>query len=434
VHRLSILVVLSGCGRLGFDSAGGAPPDPDAPNVTTITIQHNGGDGTVVGPNGFTCTGQTCTLDVAPGTVVSFRGLAATDSWFAGWTGPCGGNFDCEFQADTSVTILADFSPTPNRVFVTSTTTDGAFGGLAGGDAICAARAAAAGLNGTFIAYLSDSTTNAANRVNAGSRGWVRTDGAPFADAPTVFATGNNLVFPVRLDEYGNDLGDVRVYTGTNFGSTTANLCLDWTSNAGVDTGTVSEPKYGFDSAGGYGGACSSQAHLLCAEIGRVVQIKLRPDTGRVAFMTKTNWIPGGGRASADALCTSEAAAAGLTGTFLAAIATTTESIASRFPIGEVYRRVDGVRLLRSPGMLAADWLDVPPQLDQLGDVVRSDFWSGASRLSAASASPADNCNDWMDGTGTINGIMHWTTNTDLRSPAKADPCDNAIPVLCLEH
>jgi hypothetical protein len=432
VMRGLSLILLAGCGRFGFD-AGDPPSDPDAPVGTgvRITIEHNGGDGTVVGPNGFTCTTGTCTFDVAPGTEVSLRGLAATDAWFAGWSGPCGGNFKCDLYVDADVTIVADFTPTPNRVFVTSTTTDGAFGGIAGADAICAARAAAADLTGTFIAYLSDNATTAASRV-VGSRGWIRTDGAPFVDAPTAFSTGA-VWFPSRLDELGNDLGSIPAYTGTSFGAATANRCLEWTSNAGAENGTTNELFFGYDSFRSSNRACSSQQHLLCTEIGRVVPITVRPDTGRLAFMSTAGWKPGGGRASADAHCANEATAAGLPGTFLAAIATTTESIASRFPEGKLYRRVDGVRLLRSSDLFTAEWVDVPPELDGFGDVVSNDFWTGAQRFDATPLA-AENCNDWTDGTTALAGVLHWTTNTEFQTPAKTEPCNQTFPVLCVEN
>src|SRR5688572_26304070 len=125
-------VLLVACGRMGFDEA---PDDPPIEDVARVIVQYNGmAGGMVVGPDGFTCTGQTCTLDVVPGTAVTLRGLAATNTWFAGWTGPCGGNFNCDLQVDADITVIADFSPMPNRVFITSTKTDGAFGGVAAAD------------------------------------------------------------------------------------------------------------------------------------------------------------------------------------------------------------------------------------------------------------------------------------------------------------
>ena len=56
-------------------------------------------------------------------------------------------------------------SPTPKRVFVTSSTFDGNLGGLAGADVKCQGAATTAGLPGTFRAWLSDSTTSASARL-----------------------------------------------------------------------------------------------------------------------------------------------------------------------------------------------------------------------------------------------------------------------------
>lgn len=426
-----LLMLVAGCGRFGFDADDGSP-DPDAsPTTARLTIEHNGGDGVVVGPAGFTCNTGTCTLDVDPGTTVNLRGLAAAGAWFAGWTGPCGGNFDCELVVTADVSVIADFTATPNRVFVTSTDTDGAFGGLAGGDAICATRAAAAGLTGTFIAYLSDSTTAAPSRI-AASRGWVRTDGAPVADSPGQLL-GGSLIFPPRLDELGNDLEDAQVYTGTDFGDATVDLCGDWTIGDGSSSGSINEVKFGADMPGARQRACSFRARLLCVEIGRVVPVETRADTGRQAFVTANKWTPGGGRASADAHCASEATLGGLTGNFLAAIATSTETIKSRFDPTAVYRRVDGVRLLRGPGLFTASWMDVPPQLDQFGAILSNDLWTGTNRFDTLPAA-ADTCNDWTVGTAALDGLMHYSTNSDLRSAFKTDPCDSPIPLLCLEN
>jgi hypothetical protein len=430
---LVILSGLSGCGRFGFDAdpPTDQPPPPPVDGKVRVTIKHNGGDGTVVGPNGFTCTTGQCTLDLDPGTAINFRGLAAAGAWFAGWTGPCGGNFDCDVIVDADVTIVADFTPTPNRVFVASTPITGALGGIAGGDAICAARATAAGLNGTFIAYLSSSTLDAPSRLST-SRGWVRTDGAPFADSPSSLTTGE-IVFPARLDELGSDLGDPEVFTGTEWGVKTVETCADWTSADNALNGSVNEVKLALDLPRSWGLGCGNEAHLLCVEIGRVQPVMTRPDTGRRAFATINGWQPGGGRDSADAHCAAEASLAGRNGTFLAAIATTTESIASRFPTDAIYRRIDGVRLSRAAGLWTSEWFDVPPQIDQFGDLISADFWTGANRFDALPQA-ADNCNDWTSNSDTLGGFMHLTTNSDLREPWKTDPCDTVVPLLCLEN
>lgn len=434
----SVLLLITGCGRLGFSDESATLPDGGAgadagDGLAHITIQRLGsGAGTITGPNGFTCSASSCELAVAPGTAMWLRAVPATDAWFAGWTGVCGGNQSCTFEATTSITLQAEFAPTPNRVFVTSTATNGAIGGVAGGDAICAARATAANLSGTFIAFLSDSTSNAASRV-ASSRGWVRIDGAPVADAPTAFGNGK-LVYPPRLDEYGNDLGSVLVFTGNDAGAVATATCLDWSSSSPTEYGRGSLSQFAARLTNGWDDTCDAQAHLMCVEIGRSVTIDIHPDTtSKQAFATTGTWVPGNGRASADALCASEASGAGLSGTFLAALATTTETIASRFSTTTQYRRVDGVRLLDGPGLTTVDFLDVPPELDASGARVDSDYWTGTTRFSKL-ATPSDNCDDWANSSALGTGAMHYTGATDVRDAAKYDPCSKAMPVLCLEQ
>ncbi len=434
----SVLLLVAACGRLGFGEEAALSPDggggPDSVDgFVHITIERQGtGTGTIVGPDGFTCSAPRCEAVVTPGTAMWLRAVPTSDAWFAGWTGMCGGNLSCAFDATTNLTLQAEFAPIPNRVFVTSIGTNGAIGGITGADAICAARATAGGLTGNFIAFLSDSTTNSVNRI-ASSRGWIRVDGAPVADAPTAFSNGN-LVFPLRLDEYGNDLGSAQVFTGNNAGSVTVNTCLDWTSNVATDYGFGALSQFASRLTSGWDQNCDSQAHLLCVEIGRVVPVDIHPDTTtKQGFATTGTWTPGNGRDSADALCANEASGAGLSGTFLAALATSTESIASRFSATAQYHRVDGVRLFDGPGLLGADFLDVPPEIDAHGARVENDYWTGATRFNKLSGG-GDSCSDWSTGSNLVNGAMHYTGATDVRNVAKYDPCSTPLPVLCLEQ
>ncbi|MBL0218619.1 MAG: hypothetical protein IPQ07_32665 [Myxococcales bacterium] len=432
----SVLLLFAACGRLGFGEESALSPDGGGPSVdgfVHITIERLGsGTGTIVGPAGFTCSAARCEAVVTPGTAMWLRAVPANDAWFAGWTGLCGGNLSCTFDATTSLTLQAEFAPIPNRVFVTSIGTNGAIGGIAGADALCAARATAGGLSGNFIAFLSDSTTNSVNRISS-SRGWIRIDGAPFADAPTAFASGN-LVFPPRLDEYGNDVGSDQVFTGINAGSVTANTCLDWTSSSATEYGFGALTQFASRLTSGWDQTCDSSARLLCVEVGRIVPVEIHPDTTtKQAFATTGTWTPGNGRGSADALCASEASGAGLSGSFLAALATSTETIASRFSASAQYHRVDGVRLFDGPGLLSADFLDVPPELDARGDRVENDYWTGATRFNKVAAG-TDSCNDWSTGSNLVSGAMHYTGATDVRDVAKYDPCSTSLPVLCLEQ
>jgi hypothetical protein len=102
--------------------------------------------------------------------------------------------------SDTAVNAV--FSPPPNIVFVTSTRHSPKFGGLAGADAICAARATAGGLAGTYKAWLSTSTVNAKDRLVPAS-GWARPDGKPVLNQIKDIES-NKVFYPPSLDESGS--------------------------------------------------------------------------------------------------------------------------------------------------------------------------------------------------------------------------------------
>jgi hypothetical protein len=112
----------------------------------------------------------------------------------------------------------------PNQVFVTSVQGDGNLGswpdaggktGLAAGDAICRARAKAAGLPGTFRAWLSDNKHDAYCRIhnldgkmadNCGKASlpvaagpWVRTDGFPFSGTINQMLSEQKVFTPPKV-------------------------------------------------------------------------------------------------------------------------------------------------------------------------------------------------------------------------------------------
>jgi hypothetical protein len=427
------LVLAGGC-RLGFDDLGNGDDGDDVAGAPRLTVTMVGSGGMVVGPNGFSCTTGTCSVELDAGTPVTLRGLAQTGRWFAGWSGPCGGNFDCAITVDADVIVEAEFTDRPNRAFVTSAAFDGAIGGASAADQRCSESATSAGLDGTWVAYVSDGIDRNAVDLLAGSRGWIRTDGAPIADSPTQFVNGP-LAFVPRLDEFGDDLQDVLVYTGSMNGvMVDASHCLGWTSNDPANAGAVIGTEWGSTFATwAFPQPCDALHHLLCVETGKTVPVVVRPDHGRIAFVTSGEWTPGGGRGAADALCASEAAQSTLPGTYLAALATSTETIADRFAPGLPWRRIDGVRLTRTSTLFVEDFLDVAPERDRAGQVVANDFWTGAMSFDTLAESNG-NCNDWTVGDTSALGDMHFTTNTWVGSPAKREPCDWAVPLLCLQE
>jgi hypothetical protein len=224
--------------------------------------------------------------------------------------------------------------PPQNLAFATSTVYAGDFGGIAAGDAICEQLAHEAGLGGTWSAWLSDKATSAYSRIRDVPGGWVLLDGSPVARSASEVVTGS-LLTPIMRDERGRDIraGQVEVWTGTSPDGTPRETCNDWTTADPATAGTI-----GFDESGAgeftlyIDRPCDSPRRIYCFETDRSAAVTIAPITGRLAFVTANSWQPNaGGVPAADALCQSEASAAGLSGTFLALMPLASATAASRF-------------------------------------------------------------------------------------------------------
>lgn len=151
-------------------------------------------------------------------------------------------------------------------VFVTSTGSNGNLGELAGADAICVARATAAGLPApaSFVAWLSDAATDAIARLTYDGP-WVRLDGVLVA-AGKADLVDETLHAPINLTETGEFLGNWGVWSGSHYtGTGTGSNCSGWaTGAAGVSA------HYGRANSAAYNwtylstGPCNSNLRLYC--------------------------------------------------------------------------------------------------------------------------------------------------------------------------
>jgi hypothetical protein len=168
----------------------------------------------------------------------------------------------------------------PPVAFVTNAEFDGDLAvaggvatGLLGGDALCQAAAANAGLSGRFRAWLSDATTNAIDRL-ADVGGWYTISWywpprQIFASAAQL-ATGPSAAF---TDEHG-DYVSRHPWTGTKVDGTrvTSTMpqgsgnCLDWTASW-VDSGATGNSNsisvYGFWTNAA-AQQCQNRASIYC--------------------------------------------------------------------------------------------------------------------------------------------------------------------------
>jgi Protein of unknown function (DUF1554) len=137
--------------------------------------------------------------------------------------------------------------PTPKIVFVTSGVYDGGLGGVSGADTICQAEAQAAGLSGTFKAWVSDDHESPGTRFTK--------NGSPYqlADGTVIAADWNDLTDgilsnPIHLDADGIAFPGVQ-YPWTNtlphgtpdnsFGAPFLDSCFEWRRVDGEFTGSV---------------------------------------------------------------------------------------------------------------------------------------------------------------------------------------------------
>lgn len=165
---------------------------------------------------------------------------------------------------------------TEHRIFITSTTTDGAMSAATSGstgiekaDSICAARAQEANLTRTYKAVISTFDSKANERliitgaiyVVAGS---VKTEIAD-SSASLWTASTTNLSNPINRDEDGVYLTGQTTWTGTTEeGNGSDNDCTDWTNTGSTgDYGTNDSLDATWIESGS-SDSCSNSKHLYC--------------------------------------------------------------------------------------------------------------------------------------------------------------------------
>ena len=341
-------------------------------------------------------------------------------------------------------TPTATTTPSFNVVFVTSTFMNGNLGGQAGADTECASLAAVAKLPaGTYKAWLSSSTLNAVTKMGS-ARGFVRTDGKPFADRIADITAGK-ILHSLNLDENGSDVQPTGVWTGTaDDGTTVTNsTCVDWTSSSNSDNGAVGLTTRGpggwSDEFGGPGGAaCGQTPKLYCFDTSHVTPLMYTATAGRVAFVSKASLDTTSGVAGADALCQSEATAAGLTSPthFLALLSTSTVSATSRFDLSAMsapYVRPDGIKIADAQTISTGAALESGFWQNADGTYENNSAWTGST---SPSSTDATNCNNWSTNSSGTMGRAGFSGVTDpiWWSPVQVAPCDNTLSVYCLEQ
>lgn len=344
------------------------------------------------------------------------------------------GRLDFDARVDGS---SADAGPPPNYVFVTSTkhlpTTFGT--DLSGADAICNMRAAQAGIPGTYVAWLSTTTIDARNRL-AGARGWIRTDGKPFVDTVEDLVTNSRIYYPLDHDENGVLVAAENVVTGTDDAGNMLPNCADYTNPAQVIYfGSVEGTAHAWTHESSV--ACTMTSRIYCFGIDRNVQLTVPTATGRIAFLTVANFIPdAGGLTTADNLCATEAAAAGITGrTFRALLATSTAPAISRVSLsGPTWVRTDGIPIAATPSDLFSGVMLAPLNVTAAKTYRITQAFAGAMNVASMSGSVL-NCSNWTSSTGNGNvGLPSYISGYFFYDSLQQPSCAAGKGIYCLEE
>lgn len=287
-----------------------------------------------------------------------------------------------------------------------------------------------AGLPGEFVAWLSTSEVDAIDRLN-GARGWVRPDGRPFVDRPVDILEGR-IFYPPVLDELGQEVRNRRALTGTSEDGDAASTCENWTTVVDA-TATVGEPGATFSAWSSdttHDCAENQSVGVYCFGVDGSVPVEHEPVEGRRAFVTALSLDGSAGLAAFDETCAAEAEGAGLSGRFLALVATSTQSALSRFDTsGAPWVNMFGVPLADTAAALSiAPHLDAPPNVTAVGEPVTGGYWVGSATPTTVGTST---CTDWTgEGSGRVYDV-EYTTDWFQQF---ATSCGSLRRVLCFEE
>lgn len=327
----------------------------------------------------------------------------------------------------------------------------------------CARLARAAGLPGQrYIAWLgaegassavSDDITPLGSFTSAG--GFLRTDGAPVARSRAAFARGE-LLHPLTLDEHAQPGPPSSVWSGMlaldgSLARLTENQafdCNDWSqatpSQFGgiIVRGSVGISFYSLPSSQ----PCNQAAAMYCFGDDSSAEVSVVPPSpSRLAFLSSTDFTPGGGLPTADAICQRDACVAGLTGssscatdigtarTFKSYLHTAARPAWERFDLRKpTWVRPDGVAWLGSAADLSNDGSS---ELTPLNVTLALEYLAGNRSLWVGNSDGSETCADWTSTTGLGNlAAYDISIGSSLSDGGNPTLCSSPGRILCLEE
>lgn len=398
----------------------------------------------------FGASGCTFQLDEGTSARLDVRhdpGWQGVTSWsVAGCSGPT-----CDVTLTGDLAVTATLGQLGYLAFATDNLYDGDLLGDpasadAEADAICNAEAAAAGLPGTYRAWLSSTTVSALSRLTGARAGWVRVDGVPFAPSLTAL-TSAQLLSTLHVTASGQPItnaADMVLWTNTTpsggIGQTSnAQTCQSFSTTTGASgTSVVGSTEQADDlwtGDPGHYGQCSTANHLACLQVATSGPTYGVPAGPRLAgdatpiFVSRATFFGDAGVAPMDAACNAEASAAGLPGSYVALVATSTTPAGARVPRPAPWVRTDG--RVATVGALYFEPMAV--LLDATGARVAADHglvWTGMNIDYNDMPTSADTCGDWQSRAGS--GRRGNAASTSPWGSGGGTSCSERWPVYCV--
>lgn len=383
------------------------------------------------------CSDEACTSVVQNWT--SSNSTIANGNWLeVRGTSPATANSSCTMTmrvGGANFPIAISNHAARARMFITSTTYTGDLGGLGGADYICQSRAAAAGLTGKFLPWLSDYYSSSPSY-----RGLENSSNRLYMPNGTQVSAGSmSMEYPINRDEFGNLVTtNLRAWTNPS-NSDAETYCNYWTSQQG------SGPSGSSNKIGATGSLWSMDAFAGCKEQLRLYCMEKAPENigtagvdYRRAFVTANTYNGNlGGVAGANAKCQAEATAASLPGIYKAYISGDIDAIDNLDYLRVPYRMLNGDLWTEGDGMYGIDGRDFYTGLhlgpDGTTSYARSRVWNATMWWAELNGTACANWTSASAGqTGTVGyagAAYYWPSNMyeDIN-------CSQQARLYCLEQ
>jgi hypothetical protein len=377
---------------------------------------------------------------------------------------PLPADYSWSFTTQTAPSLVAFVTSVSGTGNLATWSDAGGKSGLEAADAICQARATAAGFSGTFRTWLSDSNNDAYCRIhnlagkmqtNCGqptlpmSAGpWVRTDGFPAAELSSSTA---KVYVPFQYDEFRNLVPvDTSYFTASaeNGALQGTSTCSDWTAAPGlpgtVTLGLANHTKTRWSA--GAATTCDTTRRLLCVQTGPGSPLPKYTSVGKTVFRTAvagggnlSSWSEAAGKqglVAGDAICQARAAGARLANAqrFRAWLSDDATHAIDRIASNGPWVRLDGIKVANGKADLTDGLLFGPVNVTDLKSYVDGGAWTGTS---ANGIRTANTCANWSDGTSSTNASTgHTTANRTGPFDGWSDSnglCNQNLALYCLE-